>query len=125
MRIEREALKHHRGVSRANGNVGDVAAIQQHSSAIGLLYAGDDAQQRRLAGTTGPEQREKLARLGVETRTPQGLDRTELFENVVDRQLHRIRPLAPRTPDQSARQVAERNSRPIFAKLDLALRRFA
>ena len=45
MRIEREGLEHHRGVARAHGNVGDVAAVEQHPAAIGALDAGDDAQQ--------------------------------------------------------------------------------
>src|SRR5271165_2945159 len=101
MRIKRESLEDHRGIARTHGQVRDIAPVQQDPPAIGLIYAGDDAQQGRLAGPTGSKQGEKLARLGMETRAPQGLDGAETLHNVGYSQLHRLRPRAFRTPAPS------------------------
>ena len=45
----------------ARGGVGDVGTSDRHGPLIGLLQAGDDAQQRRLAAAAGSEQRRQGA----------------------------------------------------------------
>ena len=59
------------------GEPRDVPSAEQDPAGVGLLEAGDHAQQRRLARARRPEQREELAGLDGEV---QGVDRHEVAE---------------------------------------------
>ena len=63
---ERVALEHHPHRPALRRAPREVFAVQQDAAAIGEVEAGDHAQQRRLAATRGPEQREELSGLDVE-----------------------------------------------------------
>ena len=54
-------LEHEADVALLRRQVGGVDALDLDAPGVGLLEAGDDAQQRRLAATAGAEQRGELA----------------------------------------------------------------
>ncbi len=61
VREQRVALEHHRYVARGGGNVGDVDTADRDGTHRRLLEARDDAQDRRLAASGRPEQRDQRA----------------------------------------------------------------
>ena len=58
MRKQREVLEHEADVALVGWHVVDTLAIEDDVAAIRLVEAGDDAQERRLAGTARPQQRD-------------------------------------------------------------------
>jgi hypothetical protein len=61
VREDRVALEHHRQVALARRQVGDVGVADAHPAAVGVLQAGQQPQQRRLAAAAGPQQHHELA----------------------------------------------------------------
>ena len=43
------------------GTCGDIGAVEHHGAGRRRMRAGDGAQQRRLAGAVGADQRQRLA----------------------------------------------------------------
>ena len=66
------------------GDVGDRAAVQAHDAARRRAEAGDDPQDRRLAGAVGAEQREHLAPAHLEADVEQDLHLAVGEVDVVD-----------------------------------------
>ena len=60
--------------------------MQLDAAAVGLLAAGDDPHQRRLARAVGPDQRHPLARANVERHARQHRLRAVVFDDVLDGQ---------------------------------------
>ena len=58
---ERVVLEDQPHVARGGGGARHVGPVEAHRSRIRRLEPGEDAQERRLAATRGPEQREQLA----------------------------------------------------------------
>ena len=59
---ERVVLEDEADAALAGLAHGRVFALEEDLAAVGVLEPGDDAQQARLAGAGGPEQRHQLAR---------------------------------------------------------------
>ena len=66
VRPQRIALEDHPDAALPRRQAADVDTIDQHLPALLAHEAGDDAQQRALARTRGPEQREEFARRHVQ-----------------------------------------------------------
>ena len=71
--IERVVLEHHRDVAVARAQVVDDLAADLDRAAVGLLEAGDGAQQRALAATRRPDEHGELARRDVEVDAAHGV----------------------------------------------------
>ena len=63
---QRVVLEHEADVALADAARQRVVAVEQHLSLVRPFEAGDDAQQRRLAGARRAEQRNQLAGLDVQ-----------------------------------------------------------
>ena len=66
---QRIVLKNHAHMAVLHRKIGRILAVEEDPAAIGRIEARDDAQQRRLAGARGSEQRDEFARLNVERLT--------------------------------------------------------
>ena len=67
------------------GHGGGVLAGDDDAPRVGLLEAGDDAQQRRLPGAAGPEQRRERAVLHLERDVVERAELAELLRHAVHR----------------------------------------
>ena len=76
-------------------DVGDGAAVEPHDAASGVPRPGDDAQDRRLAGAVGAEQREHLAASDLEADVEQHLHRAVGEVDVGDLQGRDVRRATP------------------------------
>ena len=74
VREQSVALKHHADVAVPGGNVGDVAVADADVTRSRLEIAGDQVEQRRLAGARGAEQRQEFARRDVQRRRLQRVE---------------------------------------------------
>ena len=63
---ERVVLKHHAHVAAVRRTRRDVLTVEPHRAGVGRKQARHDAQQRGLAATGRPEQRDELAALDAE-----------------------------------------------------------
>jgi hypothetical protein len=85
---QRVVLEHEADLALAHMGVGGVLAIQQHTPCVGLLQAGNDAQQRRLAAARGAEQRHQLTGGKVQRHIAQGGEVAEALVDVLDLDSH-------------------------------------
>ena len=58
--------------------------VQLDAAAVGLLAAGDDPHQRRLARAVGPDERNPLARANIKRHPRQHRLGAEVFDEVLD-----------------------------------------
>src|SRR6185436_12248206 len=65
-------------------DVGDVAAAQREATAVGMVEAADHVEQRRLARPVGPDHREQVALVDVETHPVDGLHTAEGLGDLTD-----------------------------------------
>mmetsp|Transcript_1013 Transcript_1013/g.2513 ORF Transcript_1013/g.2513 Transcript_1013/m.2513 type:complete len:443 (-) Transcript_1013:3285-4613(-) len=85
---QRVMLEHEADLALAHMGVGRVLAVQQHPAAVGLLQAGDDAQQRGLAAARGAEQRDQLAAGEFQADVTEGGEVAEALVDVFDLDAH-------------------------------------
>ncbi len=71
MRVERVGLENHGDVAIARGPGRDILAADNDLAAIGVVEAGDDAQERALAAAGRPDEGDEFASLGLEADTLQ------------------------------------------------------
>ena len=86
MREQKEVLEHHADAAQVGRQPGHVGAADLHPAAIGRLQTGNDAQQRGLARTAGPQQREELAAADLEAYAVDGANRAEALLDRFDAQ---------------------------------------
>jgi len=81
---ERVVLEHKADLTFAGGDIRNVFAVERNLAAarIGLLEAGDDAEQRGLAGAGGAEERDELAGGHVEIDAVERREGAEGFAKV-------------------------------------------
>src|SRR5206468_658836 len=70
------------------GPVGRVLAVEQDAPAVGRLEAGDDPEERRLAGPGRPEQRQEVPGRHLERRIPHGDDLAERLAHILNVDAH-------------------------------------
>ena len=87
-------LEHEADAAVAHRNVGRVLVAEIDVAAVGVFEAGDHAQDRRLAGARGAEQRDQLAALDVERDAVHGAERVEGLHDIVEADLHGVFPCA-------------------------------
>ena len=92
MREERIVLEDEADAAVAHRNVGGVLVAEMDVAAIGIFEAGDHAQDRRLAGAGGPEQRHQLAALDIERDAVHGAERVEGLHDIVEADIHGVFP---------------------------------
>jgi hypothetical protein len=101
VRPQRIALEHHADVARPGRKLGDVAPTDQDASGRRRAEAGDQAQQRGLAGTGRPQEGEELARRDGERHVVEHRRRVVGEADVIDHDLARhqntSRDLRPRS----------------------------
>ena len=86
MREQKEVLEHHADAAQIGRQPGHVGAADLHPAAIGRLQAGNDAQQRGLARTAGPQQRKELAAADLEAYAVDGANCAEALLDRLDAQ---------------------------------------
>ena len=106
--------------SRGEANC-DLAAVEQHPALVGPVDAGDDLDQRRLAGAVLAHQRVDLAGLEVERDVVERLDAGEGLARALDGEPHLSRPRPHRAPavepDRGEDQRAEQELHPVGVDL--------
>ena len=88
---QRVMLKGKTGLALARGNLRHVLAVKQDlrlAGIVGKFQAGDDAQQRGLAGTGRAEQRDEFAGLDLEAHVVERGEAAEFFRDVLDFDAH-------------------------------------
>jgi hypothetical protein len=86
VREQQEVLEHHADVARVGRQPRDVASADQDVAGIGRLEPGDHPQQRGLARTAGPEQREELVLVDSQLDTADRFGLAETLGDVADLQ---------------------------------------
>jgi len=86
---QRVVLEDEAHAAVAHVGVGGVLAVEVHAAAVGHLEPGDDAQQRGLARTRGPQQRDQLARGHVEVDLVADHRTAEALAQLADLDAHR------------------------------------
>jgi hypothetical protein len=81
---QRVVLEHEADVPFARAPRQRILAIEGNLAGIGPVEAGDDAQQRGLAGTGRTEQRQQLAIVDLEIDAIEGFEATELLDEIPD-----------------------------------------
>ena len=84
---QREVLERHADVARLGADADDRAAVDLDVAGIGLVHAGDQAQQDRLAGAGSAEDHDRLAALDAER---DALEHRLLAESLGDLVEHEI-----------------------------------
>ncbi len=82
---QRVVLEHETDAPLAGRAVEDIFAVHHHRCrliAVGRVQAGDDPQQRGLAGAGGPQQRDQLAVFDMQVHVAQGDIIRERFADV-------------------------------------------
>jgi hypothetical protein len=93
VRPQRVALKAHDGVALVRLQRGHVAVIEEDATLVGVVQAGDQAQQRALAAAAGSEQEEQFTRLDFQVDVIEGDGGAEAFGDVIEPNSgHRGRP---------------------------------
>ncbi len=83
--VEHQLLRHHAELAARLAEVaGHVVAVDRHAARIGPDQAGDDGDQRGLAGTVRPEQAEELAFFNAQGNAAQGLQGLVAFLDIGD-----------------------------------------
>ncbi len=77
VREEAVGLEDHAGVAAVGGDPGDVLAVHQDLSGVGLLEPGEHPQRGGLAAAGGAEEGEEFAGLGGEVESVEGHGRAE------------------------------------------------
>jgi len=88
-------LKHETHLAVARGRARGVFIVQSDGPAVRQIQAGDDAQQRGLAGARRTQQRHQLATLDTQAHVFQRFMGSEDFAHVLDFDTHNAIP-APR-----------------------------
>ena len=70
-------LEHESDVAFLHRKARDVVVAEDHLAAVGKLEAGDEAQERGLAGPRRPEQRQQFSRTDIEADVAQHVRRVE------------------------------------------------
>ncbi len=92
---ERVALEDEADVTLLDGQPQRILAAEHDAAGARKIEAGEDAQQRRLAGAGGAQQRHQLARLDLQRNTVQRRRVAEGLLHVLDRHVHRFTPRGP------------------------------
>ena len=85
---QRVVLEHEADIALLHGLVRGVLVAEEDGAAGRPLEPGDQPQQRRLAGTGGPQKRDQLARLDVERDLVQRRKALEFLAHVGDANVH-------------------------------------
>jgi hypothetical protein len=85
VRIERVGLEHHGQLALGRRLAGDVAAIDVDGAAAGVLQAGDQPQQCRLAATRRADEDDELAILDHQVEPGDDGRRSEGLGDVLER----------------------------------------
>ena len=85
---QRVVLEHEAHLAVARGGSRGVFVVQANGPAVGQFEAGDDAQQRGLAGAGGAQQRHQFAGLDAQADVFQRFVSSEDFANVLDFDAH-------------------------------------
>jgi hypothetical protein len=86
---QRVGLEDETGAALVGAFVRDVLARERDLARVGILEAGDDAQQRGLAAAARPEQRDEFARADLERDVAQGREFLEALRDVGDGDAHK------------------------------------
>ena len=84
VRKERVALEHRAHRPVFGRPVGEILPVEQDAASIGQVEARDHAQERRLAASGRPEQREEFPRVDREAHAVDGSERAETARHVPD-----------------------------------------
>ena len=93
MAEQRVVLEHETHVALLHGQPQRVLAVEQHATEGRNVEAGEDPEQRRLAGAGGPEQRHELTGLDFERNPVQRRRRAERPHDIFYRYVHRPVPM--------------------------------
>ena len=85
---ERVVLEDEADMALADAEPKSVLAGEQHQAGGGEIEAGEDAQERRLAGARGPEQGDELAGVDIERNAMERRRRPEQALDGLDRHVH-------------------------------------
>lgn len=81
-------LKYKADLTIARRRVRGVLVVQTNRAAVGQFQAGNDAEERGLAGSGGAEQRHQFAGLDFKTDVGEGFIGTEVFPDVFNLDAH-------------------------------------